>query len=84
MFSGAYSSVYRGHIHQDEIAIKCTLIKDNFEKTFVNVLKELIAFKIAQQIEAGPRLLNPFGFDLLVYDTCIEFGMEYCDHTFNL
>ncbi len=39
---------------------------------------------MAQQLLAGPRLLNPFGFDLVIYDNCIEFAMEYCDHTLNL
>ena len=48
------------------------------------MLKELVAFKMAEEIQAGPFLMNPFGFDLLVYYNCIEFSMEYCDHTLKL
>ena len=29
-------------------------------------------------MEIGPRIVPYFGFDLLMYETCIEFGMESC------
>jgi serine/threonine protein kinase len=48
------------------------------------VLKEVVAFKIAEKIAAGPLLVKPFGFDLLIYLNCIEFAMEFCNHTLDL
>ena len=41
-------------------------------------IKEYSLLKIASILGVGPKLNNLFGFDLLVYDECIEFCMEEC------
>ncbi len=30
-------------------------------------------------LEIGPKLVKKFNFDILVYDNCIEFSMEFCE-----
>jgi hypothetical protein len=37
----------------------------------------MIAY-IAGVLEVGPKVLNPFGFDLLASRKCIEFFVEKC------
>jgi len=44
----------------------------------MNVINEYCLLKIASAVTAGPRHITPFGFDLVIYDNCIEFAMEYC------
>ena len=34
--------------------------------------------KIAATLEAGHNTNNLFGFDVIVYNICAEFAMEYC------
>lgn len=41
-------------------------------------IKEYCLLKIASILGVGPKLNNMFGFDLVVYDECIEFCMEEC------
>jgi len=39
------------------------------------ILKEYMIAYIAGILEIGPKVLNPFGFDLIVSKKCIEFFM---------
>lgn len=41
-------------------------------------IKEYSILKISSILGVGPKMNNIFGFDMVVYDECIEFCMEEC------
>lgn len=56
--------------------IKCTTFKPkDFLDTLIVVVKEYSFLKIAAALEVGPQITPIFGFDLLVFEDCIEFSM---------
>ena len=59
-------------------AVKCFSTEDDFEKAVATVIKEYCLLKIASILRVGPRLPKLFGFDIVVFEKCIEFSMECC------
>ena len=47
-------------------------------------MKEYAFLKIAAVLEVGPQIMPIFGFDLLVFEDCIEFSMEKCEPLFGI
>jgi hypothetical protein len=69
-------------LHQDKhIAIKCfqdTPDRYGMGPLFKLVLREYCLLKIASILEAGPIMEPIFGYDIVIYDDCIEISMELC------
>jgi serine/threonine protein kinase len=49
-----------------------------FNELLHDVLKEYAINYMMSVLEIGPKVLRKFGFDILVYEDCIEYCMEYC------
>ena len=41
-------------------------------------LEEYTFYLIAEFLEIGPKLTRCFGFDIIVYQDCIQFSIEKC------
>ena len=60
-------------------SIKCIhLITNDFGEIIKSVIKEVCILKIAHLLGVGPKTTDLFGFDIVVYNNCAEFAMEYC------
>lgn len=79
--AGAYGKVYKCRYKGRNIAIKCFKKSDDklTLKHFSSVLTEYCLLKIASALEAGPNMTDIYGFDIMVFEDCIEFGMELCE-----
>lgn len=42
------------------------------------ILHEFAIAKLCSMFELGPKILNPYGFDIVCYRNCAEFCMERC------
>jgi hypothetical protein len=42
------------------------------------VLTEYTIARLASNLKSGPSIRNYFGFDILIFDNCIQFAMEQC------
>jgi hypothetical protein len=56
--------------------MKCIPIKVKYGR--YRVICEWFLLKIASELNLAPKILQPCGFDLLMFDSCIEFAMEVC------
>lgn len=52
-------------------------LKANFSD-IETVLEEFAIAKICSVFGVGPKIVNPYGFDIVCYRNCIEFCMERC------
>lgn len=69
------ASIFKLSSNKNHI-IKClTFPHVPFEDQLAMAIKEYCLLKIASILGVGPKLKNLFGFDLVVYDECIEFCM---------
>jgi hypothetical protein len=76
---GGFSSVYKARLFEQEIAIKCTCFTGKtFMKVFQDVLAEYLMFLVSSELEIAPKMTKTMGFDLIIYQDCIEFSMELC------
>ena len=74
--SGTYGTVYRAKFREKFYAVKCIrLDRDslNYTKTLTKAIKEFCFLKICSILKLGPKVTNAFGFDLILYENCIEF-----------
>lgn len=46
--------------------------------------KEYFILRIASALKIGPNLNRSLGFDMFLYDNCIEFAIEECIHLSNI
>jgi hypothetical protein len=60
--------------------MKTIFYKDNENKQLVRLsaLREWFILKICSVLQIGPSLKKYFGFDLIFYSNCVDFGMEEC------
>jgi hypothetical protein len=78
--SGNFSTIYQAKVMDRVVAIKCTSYSnEDFETVFEAVLAEYLIFLVASSLGIGPKMEKNLGFDLIVYQDCIEFCMEYCE-----
>ena len=47
-------------------------------------IEEYSLYLIASNLKIGPKITRLFGFDLIVYENCIEFSMEKCSKPLDL
>ena len=73
---GAHANTYSGLFEENNITIKCIPVRS--ECTRHAAIKEWFLLKIASAAEIGPKISNHFGFDILMFEGCIEFAMETC------
>ena len=53
---------------------------EQFPPILKKVIKEYCISKICDELDCGPSMPCPFGFDILVFNNRIEFAMEKCQH----
>lgn len=73
---GGFGNIYRGLFMNKGMALKCLPVRS--KSTRHHAIKEWLLLKIASIAEIGPQMEPLFGFDLLMYEDCVEFGMESC------
>jgi serine/threonine protein kinase len=62
------------------MAIKCiNIIEVNFEIQFREVIKEYLFLAIASALGIAPKVVNIFGFDILLFRDAFVFTMEFCE-----
>ena len=49
-------------------------------KIFRQAIKEYCLTLIASHLEIGPKVERILGYDIAIYEDCIEFAMEFCMH----
>ena len=85
--SGSFGNIYLWRYMEKEFVVKCitkTSINNNEyvdngknkQVILIEILKEYMIAYIAGLLEIGPKVVNPFGFDLIVSRRCIEFFIE--------
>jgi hypothetical protein len=85
--SGSFGNIYCWRYMEKEFVIKCitkTSINNNDyaansknkQVILIEILKEYMIAYIAGVLDIGPKVINPFGFDLIVSRKCIEFFIE--------
>lgn len=78
-YKGNFSCVYHAIINSKNIGVKCNIYKPNsFASVFKYTLLEYLAYQVASRLHIGPCMPKVFGYDLLVFDDCVEFSMEFC------
>ena len=60
-----------------EFALKCLQAKS--DESRVKAIKEWFILKLSSALKIGPKVEPYFGFDIVMYSECIEFGMETCE-----
>ena len=73
---GGYANIYKGFYDGKEIVLKCVPVKS--EKTRRRTIEEYFLLRVASALGCAPRIDKIFGFDMLMYQECIEFPMEVC------
>ena len=56
--------------------MKCLSIRPGKKSTRYKAVKEWFLMKLSSLAGIGPKVEDYFGFDILMFDGCIEFGME--------
>jgi hypothetical protein len=65
---------------KEDFAVKCfPRQSENPLDQLAFILREYSFYRIAGCLGIGPALLTPFGFDIIIYEECIEFAMEQMD-----
>jgi len=72
--------VYKHSFLKNSFAIKCTSFKDQTEKALTTrrAIREWFLLRIASALKCGPALDNYLGFDIFIFNNCVEFAMEIC------
>jgi serine/threonine protein kinase len=74
---GSHGTIYFRELSQQKFAIKC--IPSQHYSCRNNAIKEYFLTKVASFAGIGPKVESYFGFDILIFADCIEFGMERCE-----
>ena len=56
--------------------MKCIPVKS--DKTRRRAIEEYFLLRVASALDCAPKIDKVFGFDMLMYQECIEFPMEVC------
>lgn len=65
--------IYCGDFNKKSFVIKCIPVVSKNSRC--SAIKEWFLMKVASVIGVGPQILDYFGFDILMFSECIEFGM---------
>ena len=74
---GKNGVTYSGIFEKQSMTIKCLPVKSSEARH--RAIEEWFILKIASALEVGPKVESYFGFDILMFETCIEFTMEQCE-----
>lgn len=81
--AGRFGNVYRIPFYGIEIAIKsfslAELNQEQIQTKISLAIEEYCITKICDALECGPSVIQPFGFDLIIFNDRIEFAMEKCE-----
>lgn len=55
--------------------------KSNFkmQRGLADAIKQYCLTKLCSVLEIGPKILDCFGFDILIFQQTAEFAIEFCD-----
>lgn len=68
-----------GTLIKSKMAVKCYSFRDRAEgKVILMAIREIFLMKIAHLVGFGPHLHSELGYDLIIYETCVEIFMEEC------
>lgn len=76
--SGSFGSVSELEMFDQTIIIKTIEIKDKERriKVISSAIKEYCCLKIASALGFAPKVDNYLGFDMIIFDNCVQFAME--------
>lgn len=76
--NGSYSKVYEYITGEASYAVK--LIELTNKKNTVDVgLQEVGLAKLASILKVGPKFVNIFGYDAIIFQSDLQFAMEMCE-----
>ena len=76
--TGGYGRVHFLRLGDREVCLKSIPMRpsETPQKTFEGVVKEFTILKICSAMGCAPRLERCLGFDIVVYDDCLQYAME--------
>ena len=63
----------------DETSYKNEKVLKEYHEKFYDAMKECCITRICGVFGIGPRPVKPMGFDLIIYENCIDFCVEKCE-----
>jgi serine/threonine protein kinase len=74
---GSFGKIYFKKFNEENVAVKSFFFDDqNKNQVIEAVIKECSLLKISSVLKCAPAVGRGIGFDILVYDDCIQFLME--------
>lgn len=74
---GSFGKIYFKIVLEETVAVKSFLFDDQSKNQVLEaVIKECSLLKISNLLQCAPAVGRGTGFDILVYDDCIQFSME--------
>jgi serine/threonine protein kinase len=76
--AGGYGRVHFFRLAEREVCLKSIPLRpsETPQKTFEKAVKEYSILKICAAMGCAPRLEGCLGFDVVVYDDCLQYAME--------
>lgn len=83
--SGSFGSISELELFDQTIVIKTIEIKDTERRIMVisSAIKEYCCLKIASALGFAPKTDNYLGFDIIIFENCVQFAMEKTPHIDN-
>lgn len=80
--NGSFGSVSELELFDQTIVIKTIEIKDQDKRTKIisRAIKEYCCLKIASALGFAPKADNYLGFDMIIFENCVQIAMEKTAH----
>ena len=79
---GGFGTIYNfNNLHAIKNVRFTKLTKDSAIK---KAIEEYCLYQISSALQIGPKITQLFGFDLIIYENCVEFTMEKCSRSTSL